>query len=494
MNKAGRKSDDLIVPKKQVNKETVQTGSAESVEGRGSTKGKEHRINTGQTQSWEAVQNKLMLLHQKAKVDKKLRFSSLMHHVWNPETLKRAYQNIKGSAAAGVDGQTYTEYGKTLEENLANLSERLKRGGYRAKPVRRAFINKRDGKQRPLGVPVLEDKIVQRASSLVLNAIYEADFLGFSYGFRPKRSQHQALDAVQAGVMTRKINWILDVDIQNFFGKVDHDWIIKFMEHRVADPRIMRLIRKWLKAGVMEDGVLTYAEEGTPQGGSISPLIANIYLHYVFDLWTQQWRQKKAKGQVVIVRYADDAILGFQNKWEADNYLMELKERLVKFRLALNEEKTRMLEFGRYASSRRKERGMGKPGTFDFLGFTHICGKTRKGEFKIIRYTIKKRMREKVLNIKQELRKRMHREISETGKWLSSVLSGYYRYHGVSGNIGTLDHFRYQILIRWFRILRRRSQQRTLNWDRMSKIAKQWLPTPRVYHTIHPLKQLGVIT
>lgn len=304
---------------------------------------------------------------------------------------------------------------------------------------------------------------------MVLNAIYEADFLGFSYGFRPKRSQHQALDALYAGVMIRKVSWIVDADIQDFFGTVNHEWVIRFMEHRVADRRIIRLIQKWLKAGVMEERSLTYAEEGTPQGGSISPLIANIYLHYVLDLWTQQWRQKRAKGQVVVVRYADDAVVGFQHKWEAQRYLTELKERLAKFGLSLNEQKTRMLEFGMYAASRRRERGMGKPETFDFLGFTHICGKSRKGKFTIIRYTIKKRMREKVLSIKEELRRRMHRKVSETGKWLSSVLRGYFQYHGISGNIGTLGQLRYQILKRWFRILKRRSQQRRLNWSDMSR-------------------------
>ena len=493
MSNRDRKSDGPIVPRKQSNKELASTDSAENVEGRGSTKRKERQLDTGQTQRWVTVQSKLALLHQKARGDKRLRFNALMHHVWNPVVLEHAYRNIKGSASPGIDGQTYVSYGAKLSENLANLSERLRRGGYKAKPVRRVYIPKSDGKKRPLGIPVLEDKIVQRAVTMVLNTIYEADFQGFSYGFRPRRSQHQALDALYVGLMTRRVRWILDADIQNFFGQVNHEWLIRFMEHRIADTRILRLILKWLKAGVMEEGVITQAEEGTPQGGSISPLLANIYLHYVVDLWTQQWRKKKAQSEMVIVRYADDTVMGFQFKQDADSYLAGLKERLAQFGLSLHAEKTRMLEFGRYAAMNRKDRGQGKPETFDFLGFTHICGKNRRGEFTIIRHTIKKRMRAKVLQIKRELNKRMHSKIPETGVWLISVLNGYYRYYGVSGNTATLAQFRHQVFMRWFNVLKRRSQRRTLTWKDMSRFAKQWLPLPKVYHA-HPLERFGVIT
>lgn len=493
MSRLNRKSDDFVLPEKQANNKSVSTGSAEHVEGRRSTKRKEGQLDTGQTQGWETVQRKLELLHQKARGDKKLRFNSIMHHVWNPLVLLRAYQNIKSSASAGVDGQTYDDYGANLNENLAKLSERLRQGGYHAKPVRRVYIPKADGKRRPLGIPVHEDKIVQRAVTMVLNTIYEADFQGFSYGFRPKRSQHQALDALYAGLMTRRVRWILDADIENFFGQVDHDWLIRFMQHRIADSRILRLIVKWLKAGIMVKGILTQAEEGTPQGGSISPLLANIYLHYVMDLWTQQWRTKKAQGELIIVRYADDAVLGFQHNMDCERYLAELKDRLAQFGLSLNLQKTRLLEFGRYAIPNRANRGEGKPETFDFLGFTHICGKTLQGNFTIIRHTIKKRLRTKVLLIKEELRKRMHMRIADTGKWLTRVLAGHYRYYGVSGNLDTMEQFRYQILVRWFSILKRRSQQRTLKWTDMDKIARQWLPRPKVYHD-HPLERFGVIT
>lgn len=484
--KEGRKSDNPIVPKKGVNKEGSQENSAESLEGRGLAKSKWQQLNTGQTQSWETVQNKLVLLHQRAKENRRKRFNCLMHHIWNPETLKQAYKSIKSSAAPGVDGQTYKEYGEKMEQNLADLSARLRKKRYRAKPVRRAYIPKGDGKSRPLGIPALEDKIVQKAASMVLNCIYEADFVGFSYGFRPKRSQHQALNALYVGMMVRRVRWILDADIQNFFGTVNHEWLIRFIEHRIADKGVIRLIQKWLKAGVFESGVITFEEEGTPQGGSISPLLANIYLHYVFDLWTKNWRNTKARSQVIAVRYADDTVVGFQFKTDADQYLLELKHRLSKFGLSHSEEKTKLIEFGRYAIQNRLEHGSGKPETFTFLGFTHISGVTRKGTFTIIRRTIKKRMRSKLKVISDALRRRMHEKSSLTGKWLKSVLLGHYRYYGVSGNMQAMEQFRFGVLKLWLHNLRRRSQRRTLNWEQMGRLAKEWLPRPKVYHT-HPL-------
>lgn len=488
-----RKSDDPIVPVKRPNKGDAKADPAEVVEGRGSAKRKQQAFNTGQTQSWETVQSKLLQLHQKAKAEKTLRFTALMHHVYDPEVLRQAYFNLRSKAAPGIDGKTYHDYGLMLEENLARLAERLKRGAYHAKPVRRVYIPKRDGTKRPLGILVIEDKIVQRAVTMVLKTIYEADFVGFSYGFRPKRNQHQALYALTAGIMIRRINWILDADIQNFFGKVDHEWLIKFMEHRIADARILRLIRKWLKAGVMEAGMVSMSEEGTPQGGSISPLLANIYLHYVFDLWTKQWRSRYVQGDVIAVRYADDTVVGFQYKQEADRYLTELTERMAKFGLTLNQSKTSLFEFGRYATERCKKRGFRKPKTFEFLGLTHACRKTREDKFTVRRLTVKKRMREKLQLIKTELRRRMHHKIAEVGKWLRSVLRGHYRYYGVSGNFKAMEQFRYQIMMLWRSTLRRRSQQRTLTWESISKIATAWLPKPEVYH-IHPLAKIGVIT
>jgi RNA-directed DNA polymerase len=344
-----------------------------------------------------------------------------------------------------------------------------------------------------LGVTTLEDKVVQRATVTVLNAIYEADFLGFSYGFRPRRSQHNALDALYAGIMMRKVIWVLDADIRDFFSSIDHEWMIKFIEHRIADKRIVRLIQKWLKAGVLEDGKVTRNEEGLPQGGSASPALANIYLHYVYDLWVQWWRKSQARGEVIVVRFADDTIIGFQNKSDAERFLKELKERFLKFGLELHPEKTRLILFGRYASLRREERGEGKPESFQFLGFTHSCAKTREGKFTILRQTIKKRLRAKAHEVKDELRRRMHAPIKTTGRWLASVLTGHFRYYGVSGNFRAMVQFRYQVYCAWRQALRRRSQRGYITWERLNQIIDRWLPQPKVYHD-HPLARISVIT
>lgn len=461
------------------------------MEGREMTKGNEERQNTCQTQGWESVQNKLLLIHHKAKTDKKTQFTALMHHVYHIETLKMAYLNIKRDASSGVDRQTWASYGENLEENLQNLSRRLKSGSYRAKPVRRVYIPKPDGRQRPLGVTALEDKIVQRAAVEVMNTIYEADFLGFSYGFRPRRSQHQALDALYMAVSTRKVNWILDADISDFFNTISHEWMIEFIKHRIRDKRILRLIQKWLNAGVLEDGKISYSETGTPQGGSASPLLSNVYLHYVYDLWIQQWRQKQARGEIIVVRFADDTIVGFQYRSDAEAFLKDLKERFQKFNLKLHPEKTRLLEFGRYAAERRRKYTDKKSETFSFLGFTHICGRTREGKFTIKRQTIKKKMRAKVKEIKKELVRRMHAPISEVGQWLKSILIGHYRYYGVSGNCPAMGSFKYQIYCRWKRVLSRRSQKGYITWEKMDQYIKRWLPNPRIYHQ-HPLERSGV--
>lgn len=490
MNEHGQ-SDDKIIPKKSLNKGR-QKLLAEVMEGSESTEGNGMQQNMCQTQGWASVQSKLQLVHQRAKEDKKTKFTALMHHIYDVDTLAHAYSQIKRGAAAGVDGETWRSYGEELRSNLEDLSERLKRGAYRAKPVRRVYIPKPDGQQRPLGVTVLEDKIVQRATVEVLNAVYEADFVGFSYGFRPGRSQHKALDALYAGIMTKKVSWVLDADIRDYFSSISHEWLVKFVEHRIADKRVVRLIKKWMNAGVLENGKVTYNESGTQQGGSASPQLANVYLHYVFDLWVQQWRKKQAGGEVIAVRYGDDTIVGFQYQLDAQRFLQELKERFQKFGLELHPDKTRLIEFGRFAAERRKKRGEGKPETFTFLGFTHICGQTREGKFKVERRTIKKRMHAKVKAIKAELRKCMHTSIQEVGNWLKSILIGHYQYYGVPDNYRAMNDFRHLVYWHWRRQLMQRSQKGHMTWERMSRIIDRWLPRPHIYHQ-YPLERMGVI-
>src|SRR5213596_2548440 len=414
------KSDRPTVPGKSPNKAGQP---AEGMEGSGLAKGNLPQQNASRTPSREDASSALERVRQAARKDKKLRFTALLHHIYNLETLRMAYFRLKKEAAPGVDGETWRHYGEQLEVNLQDLAERLKRGAYRAKPVRRVYIPKADGRQRPLGVPALEDKIVQRAAVEVLNAIYEADFLGFSYGFRPRRSQHQALDALYTGLLTRKVNWVLDLDIKGFFDGLSHEWLVKFVEHRVADRRVVRLIQKWLSTGVLEDGKRIRTEEGTPQGGSASPLLANVYLHYVFDLWVQAWRQKRAHGDVVVVRFADDIVVGFNSQADADQFRAELTERMKKFHLELHPEKTRLLEFGPHAIDNRQRRGEGKPETFNFLGFTHICVKKRSnGRFTVLRQTIPKRLQTKLNEVKAELQRRMHESIPGVGQWLQAVV------------------------------------------------------------------------
>jgi group II intron reverse transcriptase/maturase len=416
-----------------------------------------------------------------ARRDKETRFTALLHHV-TIERLHASYQALKPKAAAGVDGVTWHDYGQDLEANLEDLHARVHRGAFRAKPTRRVYIPKADGRQRPLGIATLEDKIVQRAVAEVLNAIYDEDFLGFSYGFRPGRGQHDALDALAVGIARRRTNWVLDCDIADFFTRVDHSWLEKFLQHRIADPRILRLIQKWLKAGVMEDGEWRASEAGTPQGATMSPLLANIYLHYAFDLWTRQWRKQNAKGEMIVLRFADDVVLGFEKRDDAERFRAELGERLAKFELELHAEKTRLIEFGRFAAGRRKERGLGKPETFDFLGFTHICGRDRSGRFYVKRITIKKRMRKKLREVKNELVRRRHLSIPEQGRWLASVVNGHLNYYAVPGNGQATSAFRDQIVRAWLRALLRRSQRDTMNWERIVRTARRWLPLARVRH------------
>ena len=458
-----------------------RTTSAEAVEGRQRAKGNVDLQSTLRTQSREGVSNARGRIRQAAKTDKGRRFTALLHHVYSIETLREAYFGLKRDAAPGVDDETWQSYGEQLEANLEDLSARLRRGAYRAKPVRRVYIPKPDGRQRPLGVTTLEDKVVQRALVLVLNSIYESDFLGFSYGFRPGRSQHDALDALYVAIKQRKVNWVLDADIRGYFDAISHDWLVKFVEHRIADQRVVRLIQKWLNAGVLEDGEWMRSEAGTPQGGGISPLLANIYLHYVFDLWVRDWR-RRAKGDVIVVRYADDIIVGFQYEWEARQFWAELRDRFVGFELELHPEKTRLLEFGRFAAKDRERKGRGKPESFNFLGFTHVCGKTRKGRFALLRLTMRKRLAAKLREVKDAFRWRWHDPVPVVGKWLASIIRGHMQYYAVPLNFDAIAAFHHGVVCLWKRGLGRRSHKAKVPWEQMRRIAQRFLPRPRIVH------------
>jgi RNA-directed DNA polymerase len=479
MNDRG-KSDSLVVPQKPPNK--AGDPAAEVVEGRGLTEGNSPEGNVLRTQRRDGTQSALERIREAARKDRKQRFTALFHHVYDIERLRAAYLALKRDASAGVDGETWRHYGEALEDKLRDLSERLQRGAYRAKPVRRAYIPKADGRQRPLGVPTLEDKIVQRATVEVLNAIYEQDFLGFSYGFRPGRSPHHALDALAVGIFTKKVTWVLDADIRGFFDTLDHEWLVKFIEHRVGDRRVVRLIQKWLNAGVLEDGKRTRSEVGTVQGGSISPLLANVYLHYVFDLWVQRWRKKQARGDIVVVRFADDFIVGFELRHEAEQFLAELRERFARFGLELHPDKTRLVEFGRYAENNRRRRGDGKPETFNFLGFTHICSWTRNKHFTVLRQTMRTRWQAKLKQVRIELRRRMHASVDELGAYLRSVVAGHVRYYGVPNNSPSISAFRFAVGRIWKWVLERRSQRTRIPWSRMGRLIERWLPPARICH------------
>jgi RNA-directed DNA polymerase len=473
------KSDDLVVPAKPPNNPAL--AGAEVVEGRGSAKGNAAREPRPGLRAGQGVSSDLDRVRRLAREDGKVRFTALLHHV-SIGRLRAAYWALEPKAAPGVDGVTWGDYGLDLEVNLADLHARVHRGGYRARPTRRVFIPKPDGRQRPLGIAALEDKLLQRAVVEVVNAIYEEDFLGFSYGFRPGRSQHDALDALATGILRRKVNWVLDADIRDFFGTVDQAWLERFLEHRIADKRVLRLIQRWLKAGVIEDGEWSRTEEGTAQGASISPLLGNVYLHYVFDLWADQWRRRHARGDVILVRYADDALAGFEHREDAERFLADLRERFAGFGLELAGEKTRLIEFGRFAARDRERRGDSKPPTFEFLGFTHICATSRSGRFKLKRITSKKKMRAKLKAVKAEMSRRRHLPIPIQGRWLASVLAGHYRYYAVPDNSQALRGFRRRVIRHWRRALSRRSQKGHITWQRIQRYAQRWLPQPRILH------------
>lgn len=474
------KSDSAIRAKKPANK--AGQPAAEWAEQRAGTEGNTGQPRTRRTQSRDSVSQGLDRVRNAARQRKKEKFTALLHHV-TIDLLRDAFLALKRRAAPGVDGVTWQGYEAALEGNLQDLHARVQRGAYRALPVRRRFIPKDDGKQRPLGITALEDKIVQKAVVAVLNAIYEEDFLGCSYGFRPGRSQHDALDALAVGIDATRVNWILDADIRSYFDKIDQEWLIRFLEHRIGDERIIRLVRKWLKAGVLDEGVWSLSETGTPQGAVVSPLLANVFLHYVFDLWAAQWRRREATGNVIFVRYADDIVAGFESEADAKRFWDAMRTRFEQFSLELHGDKTRLLEFGRFAAAERKRRGLGKPETFTFLGFTHICGKSRRGAFQLQRKTRGDRMRAKLQEIKLQLRERMHDAIPAQGRWLKSVVTGHFAYYAVPTNTRALGAFRHHVTDLWRRSLRRRSQKDKMTWARVANIAAAWLPPPR---TLHP--------
>jgi group II intron reverse transcriptase/maturase len=489
MNDQG-KSDRFVVPVKLPN--NAPERAAEVMEGRGRTKGNTPERNALRTQSRGGAPSALERVRQLAKRNRTQRFTTLLHHVYAVDHLRAAYFAIKRGAVPGVDGETWQHYGTELEARLQNLSERLRRGAYRAKPVRRAYIPKADGRLRPLGVPALEDKIVQRAVVVALNAIYEADFRGFSYGFRPQRSPHHALDALTVGITTKKVNGVLDADIQSFFDTVEHGWVLRFLEHRVADRRVLRLIQKWLNAGVLEEGQRIVTEVGTVQGGSISPLLANVYLHYVFDLWAHQWRQRHAHGDVVVVRFADDFVMGFESRDDAEQFLADLRTRFGRFGLTLHPNKTRLLEFGRFAARDRRARGEGKPESFNFLGFTHTCATARTGKFTVLRRTMRTRVQAKLKAVKTELRQRMHRPVPELGAYVRAVVQGHMQYYAVPMNYPSVYAFARAVGRLWWQALCRRSQHR-LSWARMRRYITRWVPPLHICHP-YPFDRFRVMT
>jgi len=488
---APRESDVCVVPGKEANKAPAGAGAAEPLEERRTAKRNPREQTTHRTQDRESVNHALERIREAVRRDRKKRLTTLWHHVYSEATLREAYRKLNPKSSPGVDGQTWHEYGEGLDERISELSRRLKRMGHRPQAVLRRYISKENGKKRPIGMPVLEDKIVERALVMVLEAIYEEEFVSFSYGFRPGRNPHQALDALYMGVVSRKINWVLDADLSGYFDTIDHDWLVRMLEHRIADKRVVRYIIRCLKAGVVEDGHWREQTLGTPQGGCISPMLANIFLHYVLDVWVRKWRKTQAKGDMIIVRYADDFVIGFQHQNEALRFNKELLARLEKFGLKLNEEKTRLIEFGRFAAKDRRSRGQGKPETFDFLGFTHICGKDRKGRFQLKRKTIGKRLRGKLRSLKIKMRKRWHWSIPEMGRWLNLVLTGHFNYYGVPGNFRSLNGTRQAVIMLWRRWIIRKSQRSRAGYSRMYRLADRWLPRARICHP-YPTARLRV--
>jgi RNA-directed DNA polymerase len=473
------KSDTAVVAVKPTNK--AGATAAEPVEPRAGTKRNAGGQSTHRTLGRVRVTQALDRVRQAARQRRTEKFTALFHHL-SIDLIREAFLALKRDAAPGVDDLTWRTYAADLERNLIDLHARVHRGGYRALPSRRTYIPKADGRQRRLAVAALEDKIVQRAAVAVLNSIYEEEFLGFSYGFRPKRGQHDALDALVVGTTSKRVSFILDADVRSFFDEVSQSWLVRFVEHRIGDPRIVRLIQKWLKAGVLEDGVVTVSDKGTGQGSVISPLLANVYLHYVFDLWADRWRRREATGDVIIVRYADDIVVGFEHEADARRFWDAMQKRFEEFALSLHPDKTRLIEFGRHAAARRAKAGFGKPETFNFLGFTFICGCSRAGKFLVKRKSRRDRVRTRLKDIKEELRRRRHQPIPEQGKWLAQVVRGYFAYHAVPTNSASIRAFRHYVVDLWRRSLSRRSQKGEITWERIKQIADDLLPRARILH------------
>lgn len=495
-----RKSDEPVVPRRSSNEGAGRLAREETTEERGSAKENPNQPPRHRAQDRTEPKEALRRIREAARSDKGRVFTSLWHHIYNTDRLREAYRATSRRAAAGIDGVTWREYGLQLEANLTDLSARLRRGAFRAKAVKRAWIPKPDGRKRPIGVPVLEDKIVQRSTTEILSTIYETEFKGFSYGFRPGRSAHMALDALTVGIERKPVRWILDADIKGFFDAIDHDLLLKMIGDRICDPRVLRQLRKWLHAGVMEDGKLQYAQQGTPQGGSVSPLLANIYLHHALDVWADSWRAG-ADGAVIIVRYADDFVVGFQHKEDAERFLHDLEERFAAYRLELHPEKTRLIEFGRYARDKRRQRGEGKPEVFNFLGFTHICSVTRHGTFKILRQTQRERKRRSLTRVVTELKRRRHWPLEAQGRWLGRVLRGHLQYYAVPNNGPALRGYRNALLRSWRHSLRSRSGRDRTSWRDLWRYVKRWLPPVTIQHPYpsdrfarqHPRQEPGAV-
>jgi len=472
------KSDEVVVPKKSAK---TWVTPVESMEERTEAKGNSAARNASSTPSEPDAHTFLQRIRERAKQKPEEKWTNLLSHM-RVSFLKEAYQRLRRNAAAGVDEVTWHEYGERLDDRLLDLEGRVHRGSYHPQPVRRVYIPKGDGKWRPLGIPALEDKIVQQAAQMILEPILEAEFIGYSYGFRPGRSQHDALDAL-AEAIRRKVNWVLDADIEAFFDTIDHRHLQAFLEHRIGDTRMVRLLMKWAKAGVMEEGKRHETDAGTPQGGIISPLMANLYLHYVLDLWVLSWRKKHASGEMYVVRYADDFVMGFQKEQDAMAMRNDLGQRLAHFGLKLHPQKTRVIEFGRFAGESRARRGLAKPETFDFLGFTHIAGISREGKFQLKRRTSRKKRQAKLARLTEESERRRHRRVPEQYRWLSSVLRGHYRYYGVPSNIRALAQFRNAVRSIWHRSLQRRSQRaRWSKAEREAFDARFSLPRAQIQH------------